>query len=573
MPVTIKQNKVKFKHPTQQGFIEFNSISEPTTAELQKHLRQVGQEVKNTIPKNYETLNNRVNNIVKFSDTQPNTEATQIWVDTSNTTNAIAVPTMQEFNNLKDQVENNTIPSGNIGDGLPSVTSSDEGKVLQVQNGEWTISDSIKKKFDELTIQIGSVESLSWAERMEYVRAGDGPKLFPVGTQFVTPNHVLGNIIWDVVDHDHFHTANNPTGHTMTLLIHYALYDRKRTLHGNHILLATEYGMPAGNYKFECKGRTRQQVISDMGQEFYFTLPVALEPTWQLRAYDETFQYNKTYDGCNLAIYQGPDKAEPMKDNNNQDIVIKLHKLTSNVSLNNLIDLGVQGETQVCLDPNDSSKSELLLIDGHFFESGVVDYDLCDLRMWLNSNASEPGGWWDPNNLPTKWSRVQYAHNSAPEQNPNDLPNYRTNEPGFMSGFDPQFLNCIIKAQYPCIASHKYSLSHPVTVGTNASRYYVEDYFTLPSISELGLELDGSAQNVGHVGTVLAYFEGASNTQRLRHFSADRDQTRGYWSRQTEARQDYYYGLCSLRGVSIEGKAITLNACTNQCVVIMCTLG
>lgn len=53
MPITINQNKVKFKDPNNAGFIAFDAIAGETSAELEANLRAVGQEVLDTIPDGY----------------------------------------------------------------------------------------------------------------------------------------------------------------------------------------------------------------------------------------------------------------------------------------------------------------------------------------------------------------------------------------------------------------------------------------------------------------------------------------------------------------------------------------
>lgn len=106
MPITIKQNKVKFKHPTQQGFIEFNSIAEKSTDQLKEELRDTANEIKASWPEHSQELTTKVNELVKFQDTQPATSsATQIWVDTSDKVERIGIPTYEELSDLKSDFE------------------------------------------------------------------------------------------------------------------------------------------------------------------------------------------------------------------------------------------------------------------------------------------------------------------------------------------------------------------------------------------------------------------------------------------------------------------------------------
>ena len=105
MPVTINQNKVKFKHPTQQGFIAFDTVASETSQQLQAQLQQKATEIRQSWPENYDNLTSKVNNLVKFQDTAPSTSSTtQVWVDTSSNAEQVAIPTMEEFNSLKNSV-------------------------------------------------------------------------------------------------------------------------------------------------------------------------------------------------------------------------------------------------------------------------------------------------------------------------------------------------------------------------------------------------------------------------------------------------------------------------------------
>lgn len=104
MPITINQNKVKFKHPTQQGFIEFNSVAEKTTEQLKEELRETATEISASWPQNAQDLTNKVNQLVKFQNTAPATSsATQIWVDTSNNTEQVGIPTLEDIAPIFDK--------------------------------------------------------------------------------------------------------------------------------------------------------------------------------------------------------------------------------------------------------------------------------------------------------------------------------------------------------------------------------------------------------------------------------------------------------------------------------------
>ena len=108
MPITIKQNKVKFKDPTQQGYIEFNAVGDKTTSQLKQELQETADAIRTNWPDNYDNLTEKVNNLVKFQSSQPPTDSTtQIWVDTSNEIEQIGIPTLEDFNEFKDNIRVN----------------------------------------------------------------------------------------------------------------------------------------------------------------------------------------------------------------------------------------------------------------------------------------------------------------------------------------------------------------------------------------------------------------------------------------------------------------------------------
>lgn len=106
MPITINQNKVKFKHPTQQGFITFNTVASETSQQLVAALQQKADAIKGTdwpseaieVNNSVQEITNKVNNLVKFQDTAPSTSSTtQVWVDTSSSAEQVGIPTLEDI--------------------------------------------------------------------------------------------------------------------------------------------------------------------------------------------------------------------------------------------------------------------------------------------------------------------------------------------------------------------------------------------------------------------------------------------------------------------------------------------
>lgn len=479
----------------------------------------------------WEAINDKINkinvmeevaNLITFytEDSQLNQAINNRFYIKNQNEEEIQLPTLEEFNELKQSVENNIIGSG----GLPSVTIADENKVLQVKNGEWTISDSIKKKFDKLTIQIGSVESLSWAERMEYIRNGQGAETFPVGTRFSTLHSKLGNIQWDVVDHDHFQLPSDGQAHTMTLMTRFILPINFNATILNHqcaLFAATTAALPAGNYKFT--GHCHFVVPANNNKVFYFSLPDSLPVGGQIRPY--MWGATSTILGTDiLAAYETAESTEPL-------FTIDV----TATALGDAVDLeDVQGGTYQ--------------FSGYTI-NGAFDYSTTDLREWLNS--SEDAGAW--RTLKTPLHHVPYPN----AYNKRSLTDWFENTDGFMKGFGTDFMQCVQEIDYPCVAPYS-SVTHEP-----GEFYTARDRFIIPSAAELG------ASQTPIIGSAFKFFENTDNTKRIKYKNVNSKNGTTYPTR-TAINNSGQYGA-GLRHIIPTGD-VAIYMPANFNIVVMCTL-
>lgn len=424
-----------------------------------------------------------------------------------------------------------TVPAIGSGSGLPDVAVSDNYKIPQVVNGEWVFTRSVNDKLNDLDLYLGSVDALTWQERIGYVRDGKGPKLFPVGTQFTTSHSVLGPLLWDVVAHDHFQNPADPGGHTITLLTHYSLHDGKKYMAKAFVVYYAENGLPAGDYCFTISGRSNFR--SDNGKTVFFKLANNIPAGGQLRYYQD-MQYNKSYDGGVLGVYSSPSATAYSE-------LVTL----SFTEISNATDLGTQGENG--------------LNHGSFADSGIADYDLSDVRKWLNSDGAV-GEWWEPS---CGFDSVSYYHDYL-ETDANNLLGYET-FPGFQFGMQSDFLSYVIPVDYPCVASSKYSITHDL-----AETFSVRDKFTLPAPMELGIHTTDAVS----VGRVFPYFEDADDTSRIRNRSSSLAQARSYFCRQARTYSGGPgQGEAAMRAVSTKGQITDASSQNTQSLVVLCTLG
>lgn len=106
----------------------------------------------------------------------------------------------------------------------------------------------------------GQGASLEWARIRDNVLEGHGALLYPVGTQFVVPHSVYGDITFEVVGHDQIPSATGKA-HTMTLLSKYALTGNSIQFDAAEAAVACDKALAAGTtYHFTdpSNGKTYQ---------------------------------------------------------------------------------------------------------------------------------------------------------------------------------------------------------------------------------------------------------------------------------------------------------------------------
>lgn len=87
----------------------------------------------------------------------------------------------------------------------------------------------INKHLDSIVNALGSpLDTSTWEGVQKIVEMGLAPKYFPVGSQLVVNHSKYGNMVFDVVAHDHFKSAKNENAHTMTIMSHDVIPDAMR---------------------------------------------------------------------------------------------------------------------------------------------------------------------------------------------------------------------------------------------------------------------------------------------------------------------------------------------------------
>ena len=333
----------------------------------------------------------------------------------------------------------------------------------------------------------GTLES--WETVRQLVRQGLAPRAFPVGSRLQTTHSEYGNILLDVVAYDHHRDPLGRIPHSMTLLMHHCIYGRM--IDNGELLWAntTEAALPAGTYCFTLyKGGNAGRTEEDGTYQFTTTKPIPVGGGWLHPRvgswYADAASYKpenitgntvSTYDADGSALESGL-------------IVTASGEGTSLGTASN-----AQGD---CVHTIGTFNSVMRRAYGsnNWAESAA--------RQWLNTDAAA-NAWWKPQTI---FDRA---------------PGY-INKAGFLAGLDAAFAAVLGEVEIETRRNDIYEIGETLG-GTYATR----DTFFLPSMAEIGL----GANNAVTEGSVLPYYEGSSEADRIKYDIANPTTARYWWLR------------------------------------------
>lgn len=280
-------------------------------------------------------------------------------------------------------------------------------------------------KTDALADLLNAKYADDWATIQTMIQIGYGKKYYPVGTQFAVHHATYGDILFDVIGHDHDLPAGKD--HSMTLLMHNVIYSTQfDEVEGFYYC---ENGLTAGTYNVTI---TRQPWFAgDVGKTFQFTLASDV-PAGAILWWDG---YNVSREGRTVRVYNTR---------------------------------GATSAAQTATMTEGNAGTSLGSIDGtgncNFFDRTVLgsnDWEESGVRQWLNADVASD--WWEPK---TKWDR---------------LVNYYS-RPGFLYGFNADFKNVLVETTHGNRSNTVYDLH-----GTNVAYSTTEKIFLLCN-EEVNLE-------------------------------------------------------------------------------------
>ena len=346
--------------------------------------------------------------------------------------------------------------------------------------------DLINKNLEKIANAISSDMDIStWAGIQKAVRVGVAPDLIPVGTQLVVNHSVYGDMLYDVVAHDHYKSAYDENAHTMTLMCHDLItkvqYDAPEAFY------YAASGLSPGIYNFIIVNTYEQWTMGT----YCFTLMNAVPAGGQLRINSKS---NTAMTSCRVLSYASGASTSAIEESTISAGSGGTNLGTFGVTLNHVARVSY----------------------------GTNNYKEAAIRQFLNSSA-EAGKVWSPQ---TKFD--------AP-------PSWVTSLEGFVKGLDKDFLSVVGEVVVPCATNDAYE--SPDSTVTTSSKYIVTDKFYLPSAREI---VQGDTASVDDGLSLFPYYENAESVDRIKYMT---NAPTAWWARSANNQHASTVSAFNISGV------------------------
>ena len=346
----------------------------------------------------------------------------------------------------------------------------------------------------------------SFQDVRQIVAQGFGQQAFPVGSQLVANHATLGEVIFDVTAHNHHKAPGSADAPTMTLMMHACINDRM--VDNTEALYYCATALAAGTY--------------------HFTL---------LADYDTTYGGGKTLQFVlSQSVPAGGVLMFPWAYNT-QSTDTKVSSYASRESTTAIESVSVvEGSGGTSLGTADGTTANMN--HTHRIRYGSNNWRESAVRQWLNS-AAAANEWWHPQTI-------------------FDRPPSYANQPGFLAGFDDDFINAVGLVDVTTAYNTVYEVD-----GSTGGSYTTRDKFFLPSMVEVGL---GNNDSVAE-GSVMEYFNGATDTDRIKYDIAAPTTARYWWLRSPNPWSGNYVRHVTPSGALHNGHAYNGDAVAAACVI------
>lgn len=321
--------------------------------------------------------------------------------------------------------------------------------------------------------QAGAYEAIDdWATIAMLVRSGMGPKAFPVGTKLTATHTVHGNIVFEVMAHDHHADATGRHAHTMTLAMRDVIYNYQAD--NTEALYYAAEGLAAGTYHFTLPSGYETEYGG--GKTLQFTLAQAV-PAGGVVMFSWAYQAQST--AAKVSTYASRAATTAIE---------------SNVAVS-------EGSGGTDLGTANGTGENMNHIQRARY--GSNNWGESAAREWLNS-AAAAGEWWTPKTL-------------------FDRPASYASAAGFLAGFAAAFLDALGEVDNVTARNTVYEEG-----GTTGGSYTTRDKMFNLSMAEVGL---GATNNSVAEGTLLPYYNGATNAERIKYDITAATTARHWWLR------------------------------------------
>ena len=296
----------------------------------------------------------------------------------------------------------------------------------------------------------------TWEGIQKAVRVGVAPDLIPVGTQLTVNHSVYGDMLFDVVAHNHYKSAYDENAHTMTLMSHKVI--EKVQYDSPEAFYYAEAELPAGTYNF-----TIATTLSSWAAGTYqFTLTQALPIYGQL-----CISGQATTTLLSLQVNAYKDKQSTTAT---ESVAITLG--------NSGTSLGTFG-----VELNHANRVSY----------GSNNYKESAIHQFLNGKG-DAGSVWIPQ---TKFDRP---------------PSWVATLAGFMNGLDSDFLTRVGEVVVPCAANNMYESPDSTTM--KGGKYNIRANFYLPSQKEI---FGATSEIVVDDSVQFPYYKDAISANRIKY--------------------------------------------------------
>lgn len=358
----------------------------------------------------------------------------------------------------------------------------------------------------------------SWAGIRRRVANGDGASLYPVGTQFSVAHEKYGDLLFDVIAHNHHKNPNDDAAPTMTLLMHNVIYTRPFDgAEAVYCVTAANYpeGLPAGTYHFlpPSDYLTNAELEGWTGIQFTTTQIVPV--------------------GGQIVIVGWESGNISAKKISTFESNAEMTAIESGLTLSD-----GKGGTSLGTIHKYNEDADGFMNALQRLRYGNGNWDESNIRQWLNADAAS--GWWTPTHSLDRLSGT-YA-----------------NLEGFLNGINPEF--AAVLGAVDVVTRKNNVFENDNDRGNKV--YTTRDKIFLLSNDEVGFGVEGIAQ-----GSVVDFYKDAANADRIKYDYASTAAARNWWLRSPHPGTANYARLVSTSGARGSDLAYGGSGAAAACVI------